>query len=272
MRFAKALIPPPLRPSAKSLYRSLIRRARPQRFAHGADPSVLNCATAYNVYGGYCVPLSALHRPAARAIVAGNVWELQTIEFLTSHCGDGDLIHAGTFFGDFLPALARSRRGGARVWAFEPNRESCRCASITVAINGLENVVLANAALGERLETRVLQTSNPDGTPLGGGSRILDAEAFLTVAGANIDRVPIVTLDSTVPYDRTVSLIHLDVEGFETQALTGAGNIIRRCLPVIVVESIPNEDWLAENLLPLGYRVGPCLDGNAVLLPPGKMA
>ena len=270
LRLAKALIPPLLRPSAKILYRSLARRTRPHRFADRLDPTVLHCRTAYNMYGGYCVPLSTLHRPAAQAVVAGNVWEPQTIEFLISHGGDGDLIHAGTFFGDFLPALARSRRGGAKVWAFEPNRESYRCASITAEINGLENVVLTNAAVGERHETMVLQTSNSDGTVLGGGSRILVAKCALAVAGANTELVPVVTLDSIVPDDRTVSLIQLDVEDFETRALNGAGKIIRRCLPIIVVETVPHEEWLAENLRPLGYRVGPCPEGNTVLLPPGK--
>ena len=269
VRLTKMLIPSPLHASAKGLYRTLTRLARPHRFADRLDPTVLHCRTAYNMYGGYCVPLSALHRPAAQAIVARDVWEPQTIEFLISHGGDGDLIHAGTFFGDFLPALARSRRDGARVWAFEPNRENYRCASITAAINGLENVVLTNAALGDRQETRVLQTSTPDGISLGGASRILAAEEKM--AGANTDLVSVVTLDSIVPDGRTVSLIQLDVEGFETQALSGAGNIVRRFLPVIVVESIPNEEWLSKNLWPLGYRAGPCLDGNTALLPPGKM-
>lgn len=267
VQMVRSLVPAALRPSMRVLYRSLTGRTR-SRPANASDPSVLHCRTAYNKYGGYCVPVSALHRPASRAILAGGVWEPQTIDFLTSRGNDSDLIHAGTFFGDFLPALARSRRGGAKVWAFEPNRESYRCASVTVAISGLENVVLTNAALGERREMATLQTSTPDGTSLGGGSRILGAEE--TALGADTVRVQVETIDATVPDDRTVSLIQLDVEGFETQALTGAISTIRRCLPVIVVETLPDEGWLAENLRPLGYRTGPAVEGNTVLLPPEK--
>ena len=32
--------------------------------------------------------------------------------------------HAGALFGDFLPALSRSRRGSAEVWAFDPNSKA----------------------------------------------------------------------------------------------------------------------------------------------------
>ena len=35
-----------------------------------------------------------------------------------------DFVHAGALFGDFLPALSRSRRGSAEVWAFDPNSKA----------------------------------------------------------------------------------------------------------------------------------------------------
>ena len=66
-----------------------------------ASNRLLQCCIAYNKYGGYCVLLSSRHRPAAKKILAGEVWEADTIEFVKSNCGDGDLVHAGTLLGRF---------------------------------------------------------------------------------------------------------------------------------------------------------------------------
>ncbi len=81
----------------------------------------LKCKVSYNKYGGYCVPLSSCHRPAALKILSNDVYEPKTIEYILSNCNNGDVIHAGTYFGDFLPALAKGLASDAKIWAFEPN-------------------------------------------------------------------------------------------------------------------------------------------------------
>lgn len=232
-----------------------------------ALPGGVEHQIAYNAYGGYCVPLTSIHRPAAQAIVAGGVWEPETVEFLISHGVSGDIVHAGTFFGDFLPALARSRQGDAKVWAFEPNSENYHCACLTVSLNVLSNVILANQGLGDKREVLTLETREPNGVPLGGASRFTAGETGGMRDSADFEPADVIRLDDVIPEDRTVSVIQLDVEGFERRALDGAIRTIRRCLPVIVVETLPDEDWLAENLWPLGYKVGPTLHENTVLLP-----
>src|SRR5580704_12684036 len=128
---------------------------------------------AKNKHGSYCVPRSSLHRPAALAIVNGGIWESETLDLLRSAGPDGDIVHAGTFFGDFIPALARSRERDACVWAFEPNRESYECARLTVMLNGLENVTLSHVGLSAESATTLLATHNAKGLPLGGGSHLI---------------------------------------------------------------------------------------------------
>jgi FkbM family methyltransferase len=227
----------------------------------GNSDSVLQCCIAYNKYGGYCVPLSSRHRPAAKKILAGEVWEPGTIEFLMSHCEDGDIVHAGTFFGDFLPALSQSVALGAKVWAFEPNPENYRCALITTYINGLQNIMeLMNAGLGERQGSLSMLTADADGRSLGGSSRIVEKSCEESSI-----IVQIVTVDEIVPSDRKVSIIQLDIEGFEKPALSGALTTIRRCRPIIILETLPEESWLSENILQLGYRIVGTLHGNTVL-------
>jgi hypothetical protein len=88
------------------------------------------------------VPREALHRPACQAILRGEVWEARTLAFLLAHAGDGDIVHAGAFFGDFLPALSRAAAPGAKIRAFEALEKNWRYAAATAALNGLANVDL----------------------------------------------------------------------------------------------------------------------------------
>ena len=178
----------------------------------------LKCFIAANAHGTYCVPAASRHRPAARAILEGRVWEAETLACLTAHCGAGDIVHAGTYFGDFLPALSRAMAPGARVWAFEPSRENFRCAEITVKLNGIENIALIQAALGAGPADAVLCTGEAGGPAAGGSSAI----ASEMEDGLVYETVRVAALDEIVPTDREVSIIQLDVEKYEQQALAGA--------------------------------------------------
>lgn len=187
---------------------------------------------AANEFGTYCVPRKALHRRACRAIMRGEVYEADTIRFLSDNAA-GDIVHGGTFFGDFLPALAHAYD---HVWAFEPNPDSYRCARATAAMNGLENVTLSNCALGRSSASLSLCTER-DGDYLGGASFIVERPGDTRIE----------TIDSIVPADRQVGVIHLDVEGYEAAALEGARETIRRCRPIIVLETAVPIDSYVES-------------------------
>lgn len=216
----------------------------------------LQCIVAYNEYGGYCVPQSSSHRPAVKKILSSQVHEPDTIKYLMSNCGDGDIVHAGTFFGDFLPALSQACSPTAKIWAFEPNPENYKCARITTYINDLNNIELINAGLGERQNMQPMLTINKDGRGRGGASKILPNDN--NYGSDRITNIQIVTIDETIPQDRNVSIIQLDVEGYEKQALSGGLQTIRRCLPIIVVEvlkksTLLESNWFSDNILALGY-------------------
>lgn len=201
---------------------------------------------AANEHGSYCVPRKASHRPACRAILRGDVYERETIEFLRDHA-EGDIVHGGTFFGDFLPAISRAYE---QVWAFEPNPDSFKCAEITIRLNDLANVNITNAAMG-RTEGRLSLRTEQDGQYLGGGSFLVDepGETF------------VVAIDSVIPSDRRIGMIHLDVERFEGPALEGARRTIERCRPTIVLETVP------ENISGLGYREVGTVNRNRIFKP-----
>ncbi|MBW4659464.1 MAG: FkbM family methyltransferase [Drouetiella hepatica Uher 2000/2452] len=262
-KITKKVLPSPL----LQILRRALGKDDPSRYASlprykGRSETVLQCCISYNRHGGYCVPLSSLHRPATQKILSGRVWEPKTIEFITSHCGSGDVIHAGTYFGDFVPALSRKCSPHAKIWAFEPHPESHQCALITIALNSLRNVELINAGLGSQQSSMSLVVADQAGQSFGGGSKLAESEDDFV--GQAIE-VKILRIDDVIPPDRNVSIIQLDVEGFEQQALEGAIATIKRCKPILILESLPHEDWLSANLLPIGYKITGKIHANSIL-------
>jgi FkbM family methyltransferase len=230
----------------------------------GSHDAVLQCCISYNQFGAYCVPLSSRHRPAAQKIFSGEVWEPKTIEFMSKHCRGGDIVHAGTYFGDFIPALSRACGAEAKVWAFEPNPENYRCASVTIMINGLRNVELANAGLGSQKGWLSMMVSDESGRALGGASRLIAVENGSQ--NGQLAKVEIVKIDDVVPANRNIAILQLDVEGFEQAALSGAIATIKRCKPILILENLPEAGWLAENILQLGYKAVEKVHENTVLM------
>jgi FkbM family methyltransferase len=221
------------------------------------------CVIARNEHGVYCIPRSSEHRPVAQAILQGRVWESDTLELVRGCDPAGDIVHAGTFFGDFIPALARSRADGAIVWAFEPGAENHRCSEITTMLNELANVELSHAGLDAEGRSALLATSDREGVALGGASRIITDPARARW-WAN-EEVTLVAVDGVVARERRVAAIQLDVEGHEQDALAGAMGTIERCRPLIVLETLPEASWIEQNLTPLGYRLDGSVDRNFVI-------
>jgi FkbM family methyltransferase len=222
----------------------------------------LDCIVASNPLGRYCIPISSGFRHCAKVVAGGHVFEPRTIEFLARHIGTGDLVHAGAFFGDFLPALSRAASPGALVWAFEPSAENYVCAAITMQLNELANVKLIKAGLGAEASSGHIQTEDAQGRPLGEESFIAKGAP---IAGRAAEKIKIVRLDDIIPADRQVRVLQLDVEGYEELALTGALELIQRCTPILVLEKVPEPAWIAQHLTPLGYRVRAGVHGNTVL-------
>ena len=215
---------------------------------------VLSCIVSYNKYGAYCVPSSSSHRPAAQAILLGLVYEPDTIDYILANCKEGDIIQAGAYFGDFLPALSESCGENAKIWSFEPSSENYRCARITLELNGIENVELHNIGLGSEESEVDLRIRGGDGYASGGGSMIMDSSS----SEGSFEKVTIRPIDEVIGDERKVSVIQLDVEGYEINALSGGIKTISRCKPMLIIEVHPGSEtlespWFKENILGLGY-------------------
>ena len=176
----------------------------------------------------FFVPRFATHRPAARKIMRGKLYEPQTHTLVARLLAarPGDMIHAGTFFGDMLPSFSRACQG--TVHAFEPVFESYVAAKLCVQENALENVVLLNAALGACTGTARIDIGTETGLHRGGSSRLGTAGQLTSVL--SIDGLGIADL----------RVLQLDVEGHELPALEGAAQTIAGAAPVILIEDNEN--------------------------------
>ena len=260
-RLIKLLLPNEVFKLVTAVYIRLIKRDSPKR----TSPVVvgpINCVVSYNHYGAFCVPKDSMDRPAAQVILRGKVWEEGTIARIIGRKNPGDIIHAGTYFGDFLPALSRACTEEERVWAFEPVKQHYDCANITLVLNNISNCSLIHGGLGSSSGIDQIVIKDKYGNHLGGSSRFVnDSNGLDTEATQSAE---IFAIDLVVPSDRPVSAIHLDIEGFEQEALAGAAKTIARNLPLIILETVPNEKWLDDNLFCLGYKEIETVMGNTV--------
>ncbi|MEM9097813.1 MAG: FkbM family methyltransferase [Pseudomonadota bacterium] len=191
-------------------------------------------------HGTFFVPEFAQHRPAATAILEGDLFEPETHLLVAQVLArkPGDLVHAGVFFGDMLPSFSQACQN--RVWAFEPVLESYVLAKLCIEANGLENTIIFNAALGAEPGLVRLNTGLRNGPHRGGASQV--DEVGQAVSMMTIDSLGIENL----------ALLHLDIEGGEYAALQGARETIARTAPIILIEDLPNR--CAPLLTELDYQ------------------
>lgn len=249
--------------------RETLNKRKKKRNAKYTEPlnsehNLFDAFVAYNHYGGYCVPADSINRVVVRRLLNGRVYEPDTIEFMRENCGNGDIVHAGSFFGDFLPGLSTALADDAMIWAFEPGYNNFRCAQMTIILNDLKNVHLKNFGLGETKTTEALRIQRPSGEHMGGGSEIVQDDDPWRGTMIHID---INRLDDSIPEDRDISIIQLDIEGYEEQALKGALSTIKRCKPLLILEDEKDsteETWFRENIIPLGYSFTEEIHNNKV--------
>ncbi|MGC2288336.1 MAG: FkbM family methyltransferase [Thermoplasmata archaeon] len=152
---------------------------------------------------------------------------------------DGLTVDVGCGFGDF--SLLAARR--CDVLSFDPNPENTRRTGELLGANRLEGrVSVETVALGGRNGVISLGRSG---------------DAMVSRASVREAREhPLRTLDS-LPLDRRVDLLKIDVEGMEADVLVGANSMLRKDRPRIIVEVHGRGPAKAvrEILMGLGYTL-----------------
>ena len=226
----------------------------------------MNYTIAENKYGKYALPEGVEHRPAAQLALQGDVYEPDTIQYMIDNCGDGAIVHAGAFFGDFIPALAST---GNHVLCFEPVTDNFDAAVETIRLNLPEDhdVLLVHGALGAEPEMAQIMWKDHLGQKLGGASRF--GFSIHNSTEDQLQHVQIFTLDRIAQNIDHVSIIQLDVEGHEEEALKGGLETIKRCKPHLILErwfpEMLESEFYQTEIFPLGYKEVGMVHDNVVL-------
>jgi FkbM family methyltransferase len=130
-------------------------------------------------------------------------------------------IDGGAFIGD--SALAIKEYGLSTIYCFEPNRTSQEALKQTIKLNNLENVFVEGAGLGAGQTMAVMSGEN----------------SFASLAVENnsaVDAVPVFAIDDFCAERQIIpSLIKLDIEGMEYEAISGARRTIEAHKPVLII-------------------------------------
>ena len=210
-------------------------------------------------------------------LAVGRIWEPHIVRNLQAHVVPGTVaLDVGAYIGTHALLMGRLA-GQGRVYAFEPQRKIYRELRRNIELNGLANVTALRYAVGA--ETRIVEMNPSQADKIPG-------ESGLSV-GTGGERAELRPLDSFG--FRNVSLIKIDVEGFEDEVLAGAERLIRESRPVILLEILGGKAYPGapsrgrhppatplelerihatwRRLEALGYSVSPVLDYDYIALP-----
>lgn len=171
-------------------------------------------------------------------------YETEVIDAVVSNLGDGVLWDVGANFG-LHGITAKSMRPSARVVCFEPSTQMAGRLRRNCALNGLE-ITIIGTALSNRTGVETLFLG-PAGNP---GMTTLSPFSGASYPGTEkvtVSRGEDLVDQGAVP---APSIIKLDVEGHELQALEGMGRILRLpSLRAVVFEDRPEGDTPIKALL-----------------------
>ena len=142
-------------------------------------------------------------------------------------------IDVGANVGVHTVRLAKLAGRDGEVIAIEPEPEVMQRAQRNVALNGLANVRIVNAAASDRPGEMCLYRPYPWDTNRARASLL--HHPYLTGVTTT---VPVVTVDDVCAGGR-VALIKVDVEGYEAAVILGAAKTITRDAPSVIFEYAP---------------------------------
>jgi FkbM family methyltransferase len=157
-------------------------------------------------------------------------------ERITRELQAGDVyVDIGAHIGIHALAAARQLQllGGGHVYAFEPAADSCDRLARAIEHNGIGNLTLLRAAVGETTGQIELR-SDPAFDPADAGVR----SAF--ASGPMVGVFPMVRFDEWAAEAglSRLDIVKIDIEGGETSALVGMRETLARLRPRLLVTEV----------------------------------
>lgn len=186
------------------------------------------CDSLY-CYKHYMLPIN--HFEASVFVYKHGIDCIQNIEKLRKK----DILDVGGFIGDSI--LVLKPLTDKTIISFEAMKENFDLMKETVKINGIENIVLENMALGSEISTIEMENAGP--------SSSFESNALVESSGKEM--VSVTTLDNyMVGKDYQIGLIKVDIEGAEQAFLQGARKTIEKFKPVLLLSIYHNANDFFE--------------------------
>ncbi len=185
-------------------------------------------------FNRYFMDLDLSNWSDRRTYFLGRYYDLPTQLLILNVLRPGDrMVDIGSNIG--MIALVASRVVGEHgvVDGFEPNPVCCARLCRTIDRNGIRNIRLHQLALGARKEVQELTLVTEDSL-LATLTKMPESQQNLVK-----DRIDVMVErgdDILLRDDHLITLIKIDVEGFECPTLSGLDETIKRWRPVIVTE------------------------------------
>lgn len=202
------------------------------------------CSETYEIKNSkFCLPMK--DKDLIQSLIFNNktYWDMPLFEKIDKILKDNAVIlDIGSNIGNHSLYWC-NERNAKLVYAFEPYPYTYKILEKNVIANNLEN----------RLKI----------FPFGISDEITkgSVEGFCStnIGGTGFEKNPdgdfdFKTLDSlSIP--EKIDLIKIDVEGKEMDVIKGGMETIKKNLPIIVIETFSNKDWIEAQLFPLGYEL-----------------
>lgn len=197
------------------------------------------------------------HSPIASAVIYYGLADPAEMRFVLGYLQPGDtFVDVGANVGVY--SLLAASVPDVRVLALEPSSQAWTRASENVRLN--------------RLETRVTLLKQAAGRTAGPGRLTVGLDAMNSLVESesrdSTEAVSVDTLDRLAAEHalERVALIKVDVEGWETDVLEGAAELIRRHRPALIVE-VNDVESLEEFAATAGYSCIAYVPGSRTVEP-----
>jgi len=179
---------------------------------------------------------------------AGNVWEPNIVELIKEYAKEGSVaVDLGSHIGTHLLSMSQAVGKNGLVVGFEPQMKIFSELIMNMQLNQCSNVRAYRCAVGrnfDQVQMNIPYSSNEGGASIGRGG----------------DIAKLIPLDSLQLCN--VSIIKIDVEGYEDEVLAGAVQTIRDNHPYIIIElmdsneeQVNKRDATIKNLEEMGYTL-----------------
>lgn len=170
------------------------------------------------------------NRPIAEALLRKTVYKLIKSSYIDP---DKSIIDIGSWIADNTIVWAKLLRKGC-VYAIDPSQDNLNFGMKVAEMNNLDNVRWIKAVCSDKTNIPLEIKEGDIEHAVFGKSNDSKSQKFLST-----------TLDEVIPsnsHDK-ISLLHVDVEGFEEKVILGASSIIAKSKPVLIFEQhISNEN------------------------------